>query len=68
MTKGPCTRSLKFSYAFFFWGGGGGSYSSSFPIKLLATDAKMQKIEPRLNIFYDRRKFQRQCVNVIDPT
>ncbi len=42
---------------------------SSFPIKMLATDAKMQKIEPDpIFFFYDRRKFRRQCVNVIDTT
>ncbi len=32
---------------------------------MLATDAKTQKIEPDL-IFYDGRKFRRQCVKVID--
>ncbi len=41
-------------------------YSSSFPIKMHATDAKMQKIDPDPNFFYDGRKFQRQCLNVID--
>ncbi len=56
-SKGPCTQSVKFSYAFF-------SYSS-FPIKMLAMDAKTQKIEPDLNCFYDGRNFRRQCVNVI---
>ncbi len=35
--KGPCTLSPKFSYALF-------SYLSSFPIKMITTDAKMQKI------------------------
>ncbi len=41
---------------------------SSFPIKMLATDAKTQKIEPDpiFFYFYDERKFRRQCVNVID--
>ncbi len=33
--KGPCTPSLTSSYAF--------SYSSSFPLKMLATDAKTLK-------------------------
>ncbi len=42
VTKGPCTRSTKFSNALF----SGFFYSSSFPIKILATDAKTQKIEP----------------------
>ncbi len=40
-SKGPCTRSLEFLYAFLF------SYSSS----LLATDAKTQKIKPDLIFF-----------------
>ncbi len=40
------------------------SYSSSFPIKMLATDAKTQKNQT--DFFYDRRKFQRQSVNVND--
>ncbi len=44
------------------------SYLSSFPIKMLATDAKTQKIKPDLNFFYDGRMFRRQCVNVIDTT
>ncbi len=42
-------------------------YSSSFPIKMHAPDAKTQKIEPDPNFFYGR-KFRRQCVNVIDTT
>ncbi len=42
------------------------SYSSSFPIKMHAMDAKTQKIELDQNCFYNRRKFRRQCVNVID--
>ncbi len=33
---------------------------------MLATDVKTQKIEPDPNIFYDGRKFWRQCVNLID--
>ncbi len=33
---------------------------------MLATDAKMQKIETGLNFFYDGRKFHTQSVNVID--
>ncbi len=41
------------------------SYSSSFPIKMLATDAKTQKIKPG-PFFYDWQTFPRQCVNVID--
>ncbi len=47
------------------------SYSASFPIKMHATDTKMQKIEPGpffLFFFYDGWKFRRQCVNVIDTT
>ncbi len=44
------------------------SYSSSFPIKMLATDAKAQKIEPDLIFFYDRRTFWRKCVKAIDTT
>ncbi len=35
---------------------------------MYATDAKMQKLEPDPNFFYDGRMFQRQCVNVIDTT
>ncbi len=50
--KYPCTLCPTFSYVFYF-GGGGGSYSSSFPIKMLASDAKTQKIE-----FYDARGFR----------
>ncbi len=41
--KGPSTLSPTFSYAFLF------SYSSSFPIKMLVTDAKTHKIEPDPN-------------------
>ncbi len=50
--KGPCILSLKFSYVFFrfFF-----SYSSSFLIKMLATDAKTQKIEPDPIFFFLRR-------------
>ncbi len=33
-----------------------------FVIKMHATDAKMQKIKPDPNFFYDGRKFRRQCV------
>ncbi len=33
---------------------------------MLATDAKMQKIESGPIFFYYRLKFRRQCVNVID--
>ncbi len=36
-------------------------YSPFFPMKMLATDAKTQKIEPDPNVFYDRRMFWRQC-------
>ncbi len=43
-------------------------YSSSLPIKTLATDAKMQKIEPCPIFFHEVRKFRRQCINVIDTT
>ncbi len=43
-------------------------FSSPFPIKMLATDAKMQKIESHPNFFYDGWRFQRQCGNVIDTT
>ncbi len=39
-----------------------------FPIKMLATDAKTQKIETGPNLFYDRRMFRRQNVNIIDTT
>ncbi len=39
------------------------SYSSSFPIKMNATDVKTQKIKPD-PIVCDGRKFRRQCVNV----
>ncbi len=35
---------------------------------MLATDAKTQKIETDPNLFYDRRKFRRQNVNIIDTT
>ncbi len=37
-------------------------YSSPFPIKMNATDAKTQKTES--DCFFDGRKFRRQCVNV----
>ncbi len=71
--KGHCTLSPKCSYAFF-------SYWSSLPIKMLATDAKTQKIEPDLNCFYwqmkvleavCKRDWQREvvfifCVNILD--
>ncbi len=46
--------------------------SSSFPIKMLAMDMKMQKIEPDpfflLRTNFDGQKFRKQCVNVIDTT
>ncbi len=38
------------------------------PLKMLATDAKNAKNRTRSEFFYDGRKFQRQCVNVIDIT
>ncbi len=47
--KGPCTPSPKFWYVFIFYFF---SDSSSFPIKMLATGAKTQKIEPGPIIFY----------------
>ncbi len=47
------TLSLKFLYAFFVF-----SYSSSFPIKMLATDAKTQKIEPGPNCFILDKSFE----------
>ncbi len=39
-------------------------------LKMLATDAENEKKknQTRSEFFYDRRKFQRQCVNVIDIT
>ncbi len=43
-------------------------YSSSFPIKMHATDAKTQKTWTWSEFFYDGRKFRRRCVNVIDTT
>ncbi len=49
-----------------FFRGWGCSYASCFPIKMLATYAKTQKIEPGLIFFNGRRKFWRQCVNMID--
>ncbi len=36
------------------------------PLKMLATDAKNAKNRTRSEFFYDRRKFRRQCVNMID--
>ncbi len=33
------------------------SYSSSFPIKMHATDAKTQKVEPDLNFFMTYERF-----------
>ncbi len=39
---------------------------SSSLIIMLATDVKMQKIEPDLNFFNDGQKFRRQSVNEID--
>ncbi len=50
-SKGACTLSPKLSYAFYF---------------MLAMDSKMQKIEPGPFFFYDGRKFQKHCINVID--
>ncbi len=55
------TESEIFTYVLLFF-----SYSSSFPIKMNATDAKPQKIEPDSIFFFDGRKFRRQCANVID--
>ncbi len=43
--KGPCTLTPKCLYGVFVVF----LYSSSFPIKMLATDAKTQKIKPDLN-------------------
>ncbi len=43
-------------------------YLSYFPIKMLATDTKTQKIEPYPHFFCDGRKFRRQRVNVLDIT
>ncbi len=40
----------------------------SFPIKMHATDVKMQKIKPDPIFFYDGQIFLRQCVNVIEKT
>ncbi len=37
-------------------------------VKMLATGAKTQTFEPGPNLFYDGRKFRRQCVNMIDKT
>ncbi len=31
---------------------------------MLAKDVKMKKIEPDLHLFYDGRKFRKQCVNL----
>ncbi len=42
-----------------------------FLLKMLATDAKTQKIEPGLILFYFfmmDKKFGGQCVNVMDTT
>ncbi len=36
------------------------------PLKMLATDAKKCRKSNLNRFFYDRRKFRRQCVNVID--
>ncbi len=38
------------------------------PLKMLAMDAKNGKNRTQSKKFYDGRKFQRQCVNVIDIT
>ncbi len=45
-----------FSLHFILFFGGVFSYSSSFPIKMHATDAKTQKIKPDPNFFYEGRK------------
>ncbi len=58
-SKGHCTESEIFACIF--------QYSPSFPIKMHATDAKTQKIKPD-PIFFDGRKFWRECANVIDTT
>ncbi len=53
MWWGPCTPSPKLLYAFFQ----GFLYSSSFPIKMLVTDAKTQKIEPDPIFFMAEESF-----------
>ncbi len=63
LTKRHCTLSPKFSYALFSFF----PYSPSFPIKMLATDAKTQKIEPDPNFLW-RMKFSDAVCNVIDTT
>ncbi len=50
--KGHCTLSPKFPHAFFHF-----TYSSSFPIKMHATDAKTQKIEPDPIFFMMDKRF-----------
>ncbi len=44
------------SFCISFWGFFFFSHSSSFPIKMHATDAKTQKIKPDPNFFYEGRK------------
>ncbi len=44
-------RNFRMSFLGFF------SYSLSFPIKMLVTDAKMQKIEPDPNFFMTDESF-----------
>ncbi len=55
-SQGPCTRSPKFLYVIFFLLLF--LYSSSFPIKMLATNAKMQKIETDPNFFMADESFE----------
>ncbi len=57
--KGSCKLSLKFAYAFFH-------FFSSFPIKMLAMDAKAQKIGLGWNFFLTAENFT--DLNVIDTT
>ncbi len=51
-SKGPCTLSSIFLYAFFGLKILIKLYSSSFPNKMTATDAKTQKIEPDPIFFF----------------
>ncbi len=63
MTKGPCTRCLILSYAFFHL----------FVYVIISSQnacyvCEEHKIEPEFEFFYDGQKFQRECVYMIDRT
>ncbi len=59
LTKSHCTPSSKFSRAFFH-------ICHPFPSKCMLQMRKRRKSNLIWIFFYDRRKFRRQCINVID--